>query len=418
MTEVLTESFCERCGTRYELAPAQRSRAPGGLKQAKVFARGLTKYVLSDAALDEAFTGARREDELTRADAQLQVFHRTFSFCLECRQYTCPQCWNEVQSLCLTCAPMPERADSDPLALLEESADPGPGPAPPPREIVGASAWPMIDLVVANNPFPSPGESPQPIQALPFEPVFEPVFEPLRPDPEGIVALFIEPEHEQHADLHLVPAATDDPAPTEDSAFTDDRVEMSAQADPAPADALASADGLARTDDLALAGFAVAGDPARIVAASDPTDDFAPVADPADNLVPVAELTVEAEPIADTPSNGNGRLIALRDWIERVSRRPTGAPTAAEATSADSGADRQPAVALADEPVAAGELADETVAVPVMPAGGRPRPVRKRVRPSTRRARTVSMQTAPEPVVEPALELAPEPVVEPALELA
>ena len=45
MTEILTESFCERCGTRYTFESA-RPRAR--LKGVKVLSRGLKNFVLSD----------------------------------------------------------------------------------------------------------------------------------------------------------------------------------------------------------------------------------------------------------------------------------------------------------------------------------------------------------------------------------
>ena len=36
---------------------------------------------------------------------QLDAFHRTFNFCMSCRQYTCENCWNEPEGRCLSCAP-------------------------------------------------------------------------------------------------------------------------------------------------------------------------------------------------------------------------------------------------------------------------------------------------------------------------
>ena len=45
MTEILTESFCERCGTRYTFESA---RPRVRLKGVKVLSRGLKNFVLSD----------------------------------------------------------------------------------------------------------------------------------------------------------------------------------------------------------------------------------------------------------------------------------------------------------------------------------------------------------------------------------
>ena len=54
MPEILTESFCERCGTRYtfESSSATRTKPLRGLK---TFGRGLRNFVLSDdSSMDEA----------------------------------------------------------------------------------------------------------------------------------------------------------------------------------------------------------------------------------------------------------------------------------------------------------------------------------------------------------------------------
>ena len=103
MTEILTESFCERCGTRYTFESARpRTRLTG----VRVLSRGLKNFVLSDdASMDEAMAAARSETDRELTARQLDAFHATFNFCMTCRQYTCPNCWNEVEARCLTCAP-------------------------------------------------------------------------------------------------------------------------------------------------------------------------------------------------------------------------------------------------------------------------------------------------------------------------
>ncbi len=105
MTEILTESFCERCGTRYTFesaVPSQRRLA--GLK---VLGRGLKNFVMSDdASLDEAMSAARSDVDRDATNHQLDAFHRTFSFCMSCRQYTCANCWNETEARCLSCEPL------------------------------------------------------------------------------------------------------------------------------------------------------------------------------------------------------------------------------------------------------------------------------------------------------------------------
>ena len=106
MAEILTESFCERCGTRYTF---ESTRPKVRLKGVKVLSRGLKNFVLSDdTTMDEAMAAARSETDREVTAHQLDAFHTTFNFCMSCRQYTCPNCWNEVEARCLSCAPQPE----------------------------------------------------------------------------------------------------------------------------------------------------------------------------------------------------------------------------------------------------------------------------------------------------------------------
>jgi len=105
MSEILTESFCERCGTRYTFESA---RPKIRLKGVKVLSRGLKNFVLSDdTTMDEAMAAARSETDREVTAHQLDAFHKTFNFCMSCRQYTCPNCWNEVEARCQSCAPLP-----------------------------------------------------------------------------------------------------------------------------------------------------------------------------------------------------------------------------------------------------------------------------------------------------------------------
>ncbi len=104
MPEILTESFCERCGTRYtfESAVPRTTR----LKGVRVLSRGLKNFVMSDdTSLDEAMAAARSDTDREATSQQLDAFHKTFNFCMHCRQYTCANCWNETEGRCLTCAP-------------------------------------------------------------------------------------------------------------------------------------------------------------------------------------------------------------------------------------------------------------------------------------------------------------------------
>ena len=104
MPEILTESFCERCGTRYTFEAVTPKARP--LKKLKILSKGLKTYVLSDeTTLDEALADARSDEQRAVSSQQLDAFHKTFNFCMTCRQYTCANCWNEVEGRCLTCAP-------------------------------------------------------------------------------------------------------------------------------------------------------------------------------------------------------------------------------------------------------------------------------------------------------------------------
>jgi hypothetical protein len=107
MTEILTESFCERCGTRYTFEAVEAKRGPMGA--IGTLGRGLRHFVSDpDTSLDEAFAVARSEQDQRSTTHALEAFHQTFNFCLNCRQYTCGDCWNVVEGRCLTCAPTAE----------------------------------------------------------------------------------------------------------------------------------------------------------------------------------------------------------------------------------------------------------------------------------------------------------------------
>ena len=137
MPEILTESFCERCGTRYtfESAAPRKTRRLG---QFKTLSKGMKNWVMSDdTSLDEAMAAARNDDDRELTTQQLDAFHSTFNFCMTCRQYTCGNCWNAAEGRCLTCAPH----------LGHEIL-----PAPFPEQVafeparIEAEAWPEIDL--------------------------------------------------------------------------------------------------------------------------------------------------------------------------------------------------------------------------------------------------------------------------------
>lgn len=170
MTEILTESFCERCGTRYtfETARPQNSR----ISRAKTLTKGLRNYVLSDDSFSEAMADARGEEELAATVVQLDAFHKTFNFCLSCRQYTCGNCWNVEEGRCLSCAPLPGSEQVEDLEPGASEAIAGrlAAIAAPPAGIeddlqsIGIAAWPAVDLPSAEPE--APAEAPEAPAAL------------------------------------------------------------------------------------------------------------------------------------------------------------------------------------------------------------------------------------------------------------
>ena len=188
MPEILTESFCERCGTRYTF----ESAAPKArLKGLKVMSRGLRNFVMSDdSSIDEAMAAARNETDREQTTHQLDAFHKTFNFCMNCRQYTCGNCWNDAEGRCLSCAPslgqeiMPAPfgnvaaggamtlTDSETIELQDRNGHDAPAPAAQPM------AWPTSDLMreaeVADAPPWTQAAEPTWTDA-PVEPEVEPV---------------------------------------------------------------------------------------------------------------------------------------------------------------------------------------------------------------------------------------------------
>jgi hypothetical protein len=100
----LTDSYCERCGARYSFSPPTPKNV--SLKGARVLAKGLKNFVLNDGqSMADSLTIARHEDEHEDSSRVTEAFHRTFNFCMTCRQYACDACWNHMVGACLSCAP-------------------------------------------------------------------------------------------------------------------------------------------------------------------------------------------------------------------------------------------------------------------------------------------------------------------------
>jgi hypothetical protein len=181
----LTDSYCERCGTRYTFGPSP-SRGPS-LTGARLLAKGLRNFVMTDGtSIDEAMAAARidvTKDESTRVTEE---FHRTFNFCMTCRQYACDKCWNENQGACLSCAPLwdegpvaPQshlivrtpvsRLDPEDARTVTRSPSLGAGPAGPagPAGLSGEVAWPEADPLPGRPALRPGGNGKRPLEAAP-----------------------------------------------------------------------------------------------------------------------------------------------------------------------------------------------------------------------------------------------------------
>ncbi len=149
MPEILTESFCERCGTRYTFeSSASRAKPLRGLK---TFSKGLRNFVLSDdSSMDEAMAAARSEAERDVTSRQLDAFHSTFNFCMSCRQYTCANCWNENEGQCLSCSPLLGRetmpAPYPTIDVTAQAVDVHLNGTPEAPSFEAPTAWPTLDL--------------------------------------------------------------------------------------------------------------------------------------------------------------------------------------------------------------------------------------------------------------------------------
>ncbi|MBA2264973.1 MAG: hypothetical protein H0W17_01160, partial [Chloroflexi bacterium] len=147
MAETLTESFCERCGTRYEFQAPTRLNP---LRKTRGFIGGLRNYLTSQDALSDAMGDSMRSEEDNLASAQLEAFHESFNFCIDCRQYTCINCWNDDAGRCRTCAPIPGTDDlAERLAASAVAAEPGMQTMLADEDLaapLGLDAWPTSDL--------------------------------------------------------------------------------------------------------------------------------------------------------------------------------------------------------------------------------------------------------------------------------
>jgi hypothetical protein len=153
MPEALTESFCERCGTKYEFAAPTHLNT---LRKTRGVLSGLRNYIMSQDALSDAMGDALRSEEEQLAAQQLEAFHESFNFCIDCRQYTCTNCWNDPAGRCRSCVPVAgtddllERFEATFQAQHPELISPQMDQGDLERRL-GTEAWPTADLATGNG---------------------------------------------------------------------------------------------------------------------------------------------------------------------------------------------------------------------------------------------------------------------------
>ncbi|HEY7935861.1 MAG TPA: hypothetical protein VID26_01900 [Candidatus Limnocylindrales bacterium] len=380
MAEILTESFCERCGTRYTFEAATPKKHRIG--RLKVLSKGLKNYVLSDdTSLDEALADARSEEERELSGGQLDAFHQTFQFCMSCRQYTCSNCWNEAEGRCLSCAPLsltgnaqlgsplddllarggmaplvsPAAVEAD-LALGTNGTSNGQHPA---DEVAPAdgSAWPTIDL------FRTAGSAPaaDAVVAVVPEAVAQVVPEPdaaVAPESAAADAPAAPEDAElgEHSDFWTKPFTGFAPITEPTNGHSPSNLPDPSHEEARPLEAAA-----AEADQPVEAAVAVEADEALVVpaeaAGTVESPEPAAVAEPVESVEPVVgsvETVAEAvEPIADQPPSvdpaAEAKAIELAERTTRLLGRLRVQPRSAGSAPAPAD-DRQAPAAQAPAP--------------------------------------------------------------------
>jgi ribosomal protein L40E len=212
MPSALTESFCERCGTRYEFAAPTRLSP---LRKTRGLVGGLRNYVMGHDSLGESMEDAMRVEEEVLAAKQLEAFHSSFNFCINCRQYTCLTCWNDQAGRCQTCAPLPEGGNGETQTWVPDLAAEA-AAAERPMEAMLAEVQAEPTMASEPEPIVEPEPEPEPIVEPEPEPVLAAVPEPepiVEPEPEPVLAAAPEPEPIVEPEPEPVLAAAPEPEP-------------------------------------------------------------------------------------------------------------------------------------------------------------------------------------------------------------
>ena len=382
MSEILTESFCERCGTRYTF----ESGAPGKsmLGGVRLGAKGLRSFATGRrATFQEAMADARGEVLASATAQQLDAFHKAFTFCLNCRQYTCRNCWNEEAGRCRTCSPLPgdERrvVPAEPAAVATPSESAAAGTDGPTAAVDMGTRVTANDMSAAMTS----GALPVPGSHAHAEPVPWPA---ARPAQRG---------------KHSTPASAEQPAVPPPPAVAGLTPGQSLEQAVAHYEAM-----LAEREAEVEAAAMTAAAPVEV----------APVQKAPVEVAPVETVPVDAVPPVEMPE------LAEISPVEAVAQPEASPvpeihwPAALEPATAEAPAtaEPEPAAVVEPEPVAASEPEPAAAPEPEPVAAAEPEPepepvVAAEPEPEPEPEPVVSVEPEPEPLVA----AAPEPVVEP-----
>ncbi len=294
MTQAITESFCERCGTRYEFKAPTRLNA---MRKTRGLVSGLRNYIMSQDALGDALDDGIRTEEEALAAHQLDAFHQSFNFCIDCRQYTCVSCWNDDAGRCRSCAPI---AGTDDLVQRLEAATAHDATHAAEMAVadgtveLGADAWPSADLVLAEangngHDAAWPADELEPIAETVEQPPLaadEPLVAEAEPEPQPDLFNYEREAPEAEPFTYALEADLfPPPIPAEQAAAADGPFETAPAVEPVAAAYEPPLQIHAWDEDLAAA-HAVEAEPEPVVAEVDREPD--PV---------VAEVEPEAEPV-------------------------------------------------------------------------------------------------------------------------
>jgi hypothetical protein len=385
LVDTLTESFCERCGTRYEF------KAPTGLnplRKTRGLVGGLKNYLTSQDALSDAIGDAMRGEEEVIAAAQLEAFHESFNFCIDCRQYTCLNCWNDAAGRCRSCAPIAGTDDLLDRMRASMGAESGTDATVAPalgsddlQRRLGLDAWPETDLVAATN-----GHGPDDVVATEQIAEGEPWFEhpAAAAAPEEAVEADATAAPEPEAPISW-PVAERTPEVSEPYAASDAAAfEYAGEPEPEPVVA------------------EVEPEPEPVVAGVEPEPVIAEVeAEPVAAVEPepepvAAEVEPEPEPVAAEVEPEPVRLQVLRwepDTTYEIEPEPVAAAAEVGPEPVIAEVEPEPAAAVAPEPE------PEPVAAEVEPE---PEPVAAEVEPEPEPVAAVEPEPEPVAAVEPA----------------